>query len=108
MDYLRHKFNLGIDMRIYKKLGANLAFSYSDRNGAYSNFADGQEKNYKGFTTTDVKLFWRPLNFDIYLNCNNIFDARYFDFGNIEMPGLWISSGVNYKFDFSKKTKKHG
>ncbi len=108
MDYLRHKLNLGVDLRIYKKLGATLTFSWSDRNGTYTNFADGMEVEYKGFTTTDAKIYWRPLNFDIYLNCNNIFDSRYYDFANIEMPGRWILGGVSYKFDFSKNKKNHG
>ena len=107
MDYLKHKFNLGINLKIYKKIGLSLVFSYSDRNGTYTNIADGKETDYKAFTTTDMKLYWRPLNFDIYVNCNNLFDARYHDFGNIEMPGRWIFGGVNYKLDFSKKSRKN-
>jgi vitamin B12 transporter len=107
MDYLKHKLSLCLNFTIYKKIGGSLEFSWSDRNGTYTSFSDGMETAYKGFTTTDIKLFWRPLNFDIYLNCNNIFDTRHYDFGNIIMPGRWIFGGINYKFDFSKKTKKH-
>jgi len=50
-----------------------------------------------------MKLSWRPKNFDIFLNCNNVFDSRYYDFGNIQMPGRWVSGGVSYAFDFLKK-----
>lgn len=107
MDYIKHKFNIDINVRIYKKIGVNLAFSYSDRNGTYTDYAEGIEKNYEGFTVTDIKLFWRPLNFEMYLSCNNVFDTHYNDFGNINMPGRWILGGLNYKFNFTKKTNKH-
>lgn len=103
MDYLKYKFTLGINSTIYKKTGLSLTYGYSDRNGSYTDFSDGQEKDYTGFATVDMKIFWRPKNFDIYLSCNNIFEARYYDFGNIQMPGRWVSAGISYMFDFSKK-----
>ncbi|MEI6123125.1 MAG: TonB-dependent receptor [Bacteroidota bacterium] len=103
MDYLKHKLTLGVNARIYKKIGMNVAFSYNNRNGTYTNFADGRETNYKEFTTFDAKVFWRPTHFDIYVNCNNLFDTHYYDYGNIEMPGRWISGGISYQFNFSKK-----
>ncbi len=106
MDYLKHKFTLGINVKIYKKIGMNMVLACNDRNGSYTNFANGKETSYGSYTTFDAKLFWRPRNFDIYLNCSNLFDTRYYDFGNIEMPGRWISGGIRYTFDFSKKQHK--
>ena len=107
MDYLKHKLTICENVILYKKIGGTIEFSYNFRNGSYIDFKDGLEKKYKSYNTTDVKVFWRPLNFDIYISCNNFFNQRYIDFGNIEMPGIWVFGGVNYKFDFSKKTKKN-
>ena len=103
MDYLKHKLTLSINAKLYKKVGISLVYAFNDRNGTYTNFSDGKETPYHGFSTVDAKLFWRPMNFDVFFACNNIFDARYYDYGNIAMPGRWISAGISYTFDFSKK-----
>jgi len=50
MDYLKHKFTLGINSTIYKKTGFSMVFGYSDRNGSYTDYSDGKEK-----TTSDLQ-----------------------------------------------------
>ncbi|MFA5196514.1 MAG: hypothetical protein WC401_12005, partial [Bacteroidales bacterium] len=106
MDYLKHKLTLSTDVKIYKSLGFNLTLLLQDRNGSYTDFATGGEKSYAVFLVGDAKVFWRPLNFDIFVACNNIFNTRYYDFGNIQMPGAWVTGGIRYLFNF--KTKNHG
>ncbi len=102
LDYLKHKLVLDINATIYKKTGISLVFNVSDRNGTFTDFASGNEKEYRPYTVMDAKVYWRPLNFDIYLACNNILDAKYYDFGNIRMPGIWLSGGITYTFNFNK------
>ena len=102
MDYLKHKLILDINAKIYKKTGISIVLNFSDRNGTYTEFSSGNEIDYRPYAVVDAKIYWHPLNFDIFLSCKNIFNAKYYDFGNIQMPGILISGGLSYTFNLKK------
>lgn len=105
MDYLKHKCNIQIGFKLYKKLGFSFAHTFELRNGKYIDVSDNQEKSFKPVNLNDLKLFWRPKSFDVFISCNNIFDVKYFDFIGLQMPGFNITVGLNYKLDYLKNRK---
>ncbi|MDR0733478.1 MAG: TonB-dependent receptor [Dysgonamonadaceae bacterium] len=97
MDYLKHKFTVGLSHPIGKNLSADWQFRWQDRAGSYTKYENpqtpGVETPYKPFSIADVKLNWKMNRLNLFLNINNLFDTYYFDLGNIPQPGIWISGG---------------
>ncbi len=105
LDYLKHKLVISLQNKIYKKIGASYSFVYQDRAGTYTDFKTGLEKEYKPFSTIDARLFYKCKSFNIYAEASNIFNKKYFDIGNVEMPGRWIRLGVKFNFKLKKIVK---
>jgi len=104
LDYLKHKFVVSVQSRIYKNIGASYSFVFQDRAGTYTNFETGLEDEYKPFSTFDARLFYNNKYGYFYIEGSNIFNEKYFDLGNIEMPGRWIRCGVKLKLELNKHT----
>jgi len=100
-DYIRHKFTAGLSHPIFKNLTADWQFRVQDRAGTYTeyqNLTAAGEVEYKPYALLDVKINYAFKNCAIYLKANNLFDADYFDLGNIPQPGFWAMAGVEAKF----------
>ena len=101
LDYLKHKFTVGLYHPVVKNLTADWQFRWQDRQGTYTKYEDlkpAYETGYKPFGTLDVKLNWKQEKWNFYLSANNLFDVNYFDLGNIPQPGFWLMGGMNYTF----------
>jgi iron complex outermembrane receptor protein len=102
MDYLRHKFTVGLSHPIYKNISADWRFRWQDRDGSYTKYENhqstGVETPYNPFSMLDVKFNWKIKDFNVFLNINNLFDTYYFDLGNIPQPGFWLIAGIGYSY----------
>ncbi len=108
LDYLKHKATAGLQHKIYGKFGASWQMNYQDRAGTYSVFDRPTntftgETEYKPYFIADGKLFWQSAMLEFYVEASNIFNTKYEDLANIEMPGQWIRMGVKLNLNFSKK-----
>lgn len=101
MDYLKHKFTVGLSHSIYRNLSAEWQFRWQDRAGSYTKYGNNQsagvEAPYKPFSILDVKFNQKIKNGNIFLNINNLFDTYYFDLVSIPQPGIWVTGGISYK-----------
>jgi len=101
LDYLKQKITMSIAHRLINHININWQFSYQDRAGSYFNFEHQTETDYAPFVLLDSKINWEFKNWNVYLEVANIFNASYFDIGNVVMPGRWIRFGlsthINYK-----------
>lgn len=102
LDYLKHKVLINFTGRIYKNAGFGMVISGNYRNGTFTDAISGNESGYRPYITCDATLFWRPLNFNVFIDFKNLFNIRYYDFGNIPMPGIWISGGIKYTVNLKK------
>ncbi len=93
-DYLRHKLNMGLQVRIVSKLSAALNVLYQDREGDYVAYPSGELTSFDPFWLTDLRLQWSEQKYKIFIDANNVFDTRYYDLGNIVQPGFWVKAGV--------------
>ena len=102
LDNLKHKLVVSVNQSIIKNLTLDLKSSFQDREGSYTEFADGNygtELEYKPFWIFDAKLNYKWTNLNVFVSANNIFDANYNDIGNVAQPGRWIKTGISYQFN---------
>jgi iron complex outermembrane receptor protein len=97
-DYLKHKLNIGLHLRLIDRLGLSVNTLYQDREGDYIAYVDGSYEevrtDYKPFWLTDLRLQWSADKYKIFVDANNVFDEEYYDLGNVVQPGRWIKAGV--------------
>lgn len=84
LEYLRHKLTISVDHRIWSKLSASWSFRWQQRMNGYHPYAK-----------LDGKLMWNDRKFDAYVIADNLTCHRYYDYGSVKQPGLWIMAGVN-------------
>ena len=105
MEYLRHKMVVGLTHRIYgKNLTASWNFRFQKRMGGYeiydSNYkATGIIHSYPSFGIVDVKIQWQKRDYQLYAQAYNLLDRKYYDYGNIPQPGIWLNAGAVYRFN---------
>ncbi len=97
LDYLKHKFVLSIQHRLFSKLSALWKVGYFDRAGNYADFASVSTLEYKPYTMLDTRILWNSKHVDLFMDINNIFNASYADFGGLLQPGTNFTLGLRYK-----------
>jgi len=99
LDYLKNKIDVQLAHQIYKNFGAEYSLSQQIRTGTYTD-GFGVNHNFDPVTLINARLFLNLPKVNFYLEGKNLMNKKYFDFGNIEMPGLTIKGGVVFKLNF--------
>jgi len=103
-DYLKHKINMALNLRIVSQLGLTINALYQDREGDYIAFVDGSYEevrtDYKPFWLADLRLQWSADKYKLFVDVNNVLDETYYDLGNVQQPGRWIKAGVQVSLDW--------
>lgn len=99
LDYLRNKLGAELDLRPWQdRISLMLNGTLYDRIGNYA-AADGSVQSYRPFFLLNANLGYetgwiRTGSLRFYVEAENLTGTRYFDFGGLEMPGLWLNAGV--------------
>ena len=88
LEYLRHKFTLSVDHRIFSHLSASWDLRWQQRMNGYHPYAK-----------LDGKLMWEEKNYELYVKADNLTAHRYYDLGSVRQPGLWLMAGGSIKFN---------
>lgn len=96
LDYLSHKLTLHLEHGIYKGLGASWTVRYQRREGQY-NDAEGAVQDYVPIWLLDVSVFWQNARLKVALDCTNVTNTRYYDYGGILQPGAWAKITIETK-----------
>lgn len=102
LEYLKHKFVSRVDHRIWNKLEASWVFRWQEREGSYQKYANGTAigtSNYHPYSLLDSKLTWNSSKYKLFVEANNIFNHKYYDYGNIPQPGFYMMAGASYRFN---------
>lgn len=98
MEYLRHKFVVRLDHRIWSALSASWTMRFRHRVGSYLEYADarptGTLRPYGRHALIDAKLAWTATRYTLTLEAANLTDHRYFDLANVRQPGFTLMAGV--------------
>ena len=94
LTFLRHKLTATLQHNIFSHLDAQWNLTLKNRHGEFDNAKTGQTQKYGTFATLDLKLTWTRPPYSLYLQANNLTDYAYYDFANIQQPGLWFMGGL--------------
>ena len=95
LDYLRHKVIVRLEHGIYKGLGASWTFSFRQRQGQFNN-AEGLVQSYRPVCLLDGEIYYRFKHWKIALECTNITNRHYYDYGGVLQPGAWAKLHLTY------------
>jgi len=98
MDYLKNKFVVNLNHKIYKSISIDYLLHYHQRVGQYL-YYDTQTQletpqEYNPYTLLDLQLNWQFKRIHLYAKVSNVFDIEYQDYGNVMQPGRWFVFGV--------------
>lgn len=94
-DYLKNKLTLEVSHEIIADLSLSYSLSYQDRNGSYRDAATGTSLDYEDVLLLNARLAYQWGKLELYSTAQNLLNKTYFDRGNIELPGLWVWSGLS-------------
>lgn len=96
LDYLRHKLTFAIHHGIYRGFGASWTLSYQSRNGEY-NDREGNVAAYRPIWLLDGRIYWENPKIRLFVEATNITNRKYYDYGGILQPGIWVKGGITVK-----------
>lgn len=103
MDYLRQKASALFMVRISRGVSAAVNVVFQDRDGSFYDMQKGTEEDYDPFYLLNVRVNWeRPMGrhlFTVFMQADNVTNSRYYDIGNIPMPGIWLYAGLGLRLD---------
>lgn len=63
-----------------------------------ANFRHIERVMFTSYQLFDVKLNWSYKAITIYTDISNILNTKYTETGYVQMPGIWKSAGIQFKF----------
>lgn len=88
LENLRNQLVMKLDNQIFDRLNSSIVYRYIDR------------VTMDNYSLLDAQLSYDLPRWKFYTSMNNIMGTVYSESSLVEMPGFWISAGVNYKLKF--------
>ena len=96
LDYLSHKLVFGLEHGIWVSrapktigvLAASWTLRWQKREGDYTS-AEGIVTSYKPVFLLDGSIYWQNDRVKLSVECTNITNRHYYDYGSMLMPGAW-------------------
>ena len=101
LDYLKHNLDLFIDHQLLPRLSASWTLQIQKRNGSYFDYTTSKQRPYETVVLLNGKINYRLHQLNVFVQGENLLNKRYHDIGSVLLPGLWITGGIQYRFDFS-------
>lgn len=98
LNYLRHKFAISNSIKFNKNLNLVLNYTFKKRLGSFQLDATSPLLTYDPVHLVDTRLSWKKSQTQIFIDCNNLLNQNYYEFGFVEQPRRWVSAGLNLKF----------
>lgn len=98
LEYLRHKFVANLDLNIWSKLDLTMKYRWQKRTGSFTrkdNSGNAVVSKFKPYGLMDARLSWNADKYKLFVEANNVFNTKYYDFGNLPQPGTWIMAGAS-------------
>jgi iron complex outermembrane receptor protein len=99
LDYLRHQVNLTADMKLVWKISASAGLTYRVPAGMYQDI-NGIVRKYDPSLLCDARIYYKTNILKVFAEGSNIFNSKYYDYGGIIQPGLWLKAGISLKIDY--------
>lgn len=114
LEYLKHKVVAGLSLNVMRNLDLNVNCRYQDREGTFTD-KDGQVRPYEPYFILDARAEYGfgpsagsssgklSRKCRVYLECNNLTDRSYYDYGCVPQPGMWVIGGLSVEMTRVKK-----
>ena len=100
LDYLSHKLVARIEHGIYylphSMFGASWSLTWQKREGQY-NDADGNVRSFSPVLLLDGQLYWEHPFVKVAVDCTNMTNRHYYDYGGVLQPGAWAKLTISVK-----------
>lgn len=103
-DFLKNKITLRAGQKIAQNLSMHYFLSYQQREGQYLDAKRKQLIDYPEVWLINLSLHYDWKDFQFSLQAQNLLNQKYFDRGNVELPGLWAQFGIQYRINYKSKT----
>ena len=105
LDYLSHKLVARLEHDIWRfhtssihhqtsTLAASWTLTWQKREGQY-NTAEGDVANFTPVLLLDAQLFWEHPCVRVAVECTNLTNRHYYDYGGILQPGAWAKLTIS-------------
>lgn len=94
LDHLTHNAVAWWQQRIYKNLRAQVNLSWRKRMGSYVQAETGLAMAYPDPLRVDLRVDYDFGRITLFASAYNLLDADQVDRGNVQLPGRWVSGGV--------------
>ena len=95
LEYLRHKFVANLDLNIWSKLDLTMKYRWQKRTGSFTRKDNAVVSKFKPYGLMDARLSWNADKYKLFVEANNVFNTKYYDFGSLPQPGTWIMAGAS-------------
>ncbi|WP_337784974.1 TonB-dependent receptor plug domain-containing protein [Prevotella sp.] len=99
LEYLRHKFVANLDLNIWSKLDLTMKYRWQKRTGSFTrkdnSGGNAVVSKFKPYGLMDARLSWNADKYKLFVEANNVFNTKYYDFGSLPQPGTWIMAGAS-------------
>ena len=97
LDYLSHKLVARIEHSIWRfphsELCASWSLTWQKREGQF-NTAKGDVANFRPVLLLDGQVFWEHRYVKVAVECTNLTNRHYYDYGGVLQPGAWAKMTV--------------
>ncbi len=97
LNFLRHKFNSNANFAFGSHVNLNLNYTFKQREGNYQLDSQSPFIPYDPIHLIDCRLAWKNSSCTIYIDANNLLNYTYYEFGFVEQPGRWLTTGFTIK-----------
>lgn len=94
LEYLKNKLVSNLQLNLWRSLDLGVYYRFLHRMGNYVD-TNNQWHSYRSYGVVDSRLSWKAQMWTAYVEANNLFGARYVDYGNVPQPGRWLVAGVS-------------
>lgn len=98
LNFLKHKASIGTNFEWLPNFTTSIWYTFKDRQGTYQFTANEPIIPYENVHLLDIRLAYSFKGIRLFADANNLLNYKYFEFGFVEQPGRWISTGLSYAF----------
>jgi putative outer membrane receptor for transport of vitamin B len=73
-------------------------YRYLDRTGSVV-ISPTQTEKYRPYGVFDCRVSLDKPRYSCFVEANNLFNKKYYDYGRIPQPGFWIMAGASFNIN---------
>ena len=98
LEYLRNKLSASLALSPLKDLNTTIMYRYLDRTGSVV-ISPTQTEKYRPYGVVDCRVSLDKPRYSCFVEANNLFNKKYYDYGRIPQPGFWIMAGASFNIN---------